>query len=116
MISEVGHYKTQWQVFFDASDNVKSDSGLSPIVTVNDVDKVAGDLPANVWVDDGATISYNYHGPIASASTTGKRYRWDSTSGLGQSLQSNTFQVANTGTVIGTYLEQYFLTVKREPS
>jgi len=109
-----GNYKTQWKVFFDASANVKSDTSPAPIVKVDGVNKTAGDLPFSKWVDDGSSVSYNYYSPVSS-SVAGKRYRWNSTNGLGQTLQSNTFTVTGTGSVTASYKTQYQLTIQANP-
>src|SRR5690348_1301553 len=100
-------YVTQYQVTFDASANVKGDS-TATIVTVDAAAKAAGSLPFSKFVDSGTSVMYSYSSPVASSGApTTTRYRWDSTSGLSQTLQSNTFNVTAAGTVTATYVAQY---------
>src|SRR5690242_7833707 len=103
-------YVTQYQVTFDASSNVKGDS-TATIVTVDAAAKAAGSLPFSKFVDSGTSVMYSYSSPVASSGApTTTRYRWDSTSGLSQTLQSNTFNVTAAGTVTATYVAQYKVT------
>jgi hypothetical protein len=102
-----GTYKTQYEITFDASNNVKGDS-TATIVTVGGNAKTSADLPFPTFVDDGGSIAYSYASNVAStAAPTTKRYRWDSTSGLSQTLQSNTITVSGAGTVTGDYKAQF---------
>jgi large repetitive protein len=103
-------YKTQYQVTFDASSNVKSDSGSATIVTVAGSAKAASALPFTTgWLDSGSTLAYSYASPIASSgSAATTRYLWSSTSGLSQTLQTNTITVSGTGIVTATYTPQTF--------
>jgi hypothetical protein len=97
----------QYQVTFDASVNVKDDS-TATIVTVDAAAKAAGSLPFSKFVDSGTSVMYSYSSPVASASAlTTTQYRWGSTSGLSQTLQSNTFNVTAPGTVTAAYVTQY---------
>src|SRR5690242_3714544 len=103
-------YVTQYQVTFDASSNVKGDS-TATIVTVDAAAKAAGSLPFSKFVDSGTSVMYSYASPVASSgSPSTTQYRWDSTSGLSQTLQSNTINVAAAGTVTATYVTQYQVT------
>src|SRR5690242_19775119 len=103
-------YVTQYQVTSDASANVKGDS-TATIVTVDAAAKAAGSLPFSKFVDSGTSVMYSYSSPVASSGApTTTRYRWDSTSGLSQTRQSNTFNVTAAGTVTATYVAQYKVT------
>src|SRR2546428_151963 len=103
-----GTYTAQFQVTFDASANVKAD-GTGTIVTVDASAKTASDLPFSKFVDSGASVTYSYTSPVTTAAAT-KQYRWTSTSGLLQTLQTNTFAVSSAGTVTGTYTAQFQVT------
>jgi uncharacterized repeat protein (TIGR02543 family) len=110
--SIVGHYTTQYKVTFDASSNAKAD-GSGTIVTVGGVAKTAGDLPFTAdWIDSGQSVTWAYSSPVTSTSSpTNTQYRWDFTTGLGQSGQSGSLTVTGSGTVTGNYVNQYYLTV-----
>jgi hypothetical protein len=107
-----GTYKTQYWITFTAS-GVGPDS-TDTVLTVNGVTKNLSQLPYTAWYDSGATITYSYASPISGAA--GKRYTWSSTSGLGQTGQSGSFTPSTAGTVTGTYVTQYELTMMAEPS
>jgi hypothetical protein len=96
----------QYQIIFDASSNVKTGS-TAHTVTVNSVDQTA---PYTTWMDGGAQATFAYKSPIQSSVSSNTRYSWISTSGLSQTLQSNTFTVSVPGTIIGTYKTQYKVT------
>ena len=107
-ITETANWKTQYQVTFDASSNVKGDSSVT-IVTVAGTGKTGAQLPYTNWYDSGSSLSYSYASPIASSSSPATtRYLWSSTSGLSQTLQSNTFIVGGTGNITATYTTQTF--------
>lgn len=59
-------------------------------------------------------IKYSYESPLASA-TTGKQYRWDSTSGTGsasgQTGQTGSFTLTSNSAVTAVYKTQYRLTM-----
>jgi hypothetical protein len=100
---------TQYYVTF-AQSGLSSDA-LGTVVTVGSAAKVYGDLPFSEWVDNGGSVTYSFASPVASAgSPSAIRYRWDSTSGLSQTLQSNTFTVSAAGTVTGSYVTQFYVT------
>ena len=106
-----GTYGTQFRVIFDASANVKGDSSVT-LVTVDAVGKTAAELPFTTgWKTSGVdSVTYAYVSPVASSSSPSTtRYVWASTSGLSQTLQSNTFTVSAAGTVLGTYGTQFNL-------
>ena len=102
------NFQTQYQVTFDASSNVKGDSSVT-LVTAGGNAKTGVQLPYTAWYNSSQSVTYNYVSPIASSgapSTT--RYLWSSTSGLSQTLQTNTFTVSAYGTVTATYTAQTF--------
>jgi hypothetical protein len=109
-ISISATYKTQYQVTFDASANVKGDSTANLVV----INTVGHTLPYTTgWLNSGVdTLNYAFQSPIASTgSPSTTRYLWTSTSstgGLGQTTQSNIFTVSGTGTITATYTTQTF--------
>lgn len=84
----------------DSTGTVVSISGTSGGVAVGPFNETAANLPFTQSFDSGATVTYSYSSPVATGSAT-KQYRWNTTSGLSQTLQSNTF------TVTATYITQY---------
>jgi len=107
------NYVTQWLISFTSS-GIGADTSTNTVVTVNGVNYAKGSLPYTAWYNNGASISYAYASPVYST-TTGKRYSWSSTSGLGQTAQSGTFSASATGTVTGTYVTQYQLIISVYP-
>jgi IPT/TIG domain len=96
-------YKTQYQVTFAASSNADGDSSVT-IVTVAGNPETGATLPYTAWYDSGSSLSYAFVGTVASSSSpSNTQYVWSSTTGLSQTLQTNTFTVTGTGTVTGTY-------------
>ena len=95
---------------FDASSNVKGDS-TGTIVTVGGSPKTTADLPYMTdWISSGTTLSWSFSSPVASSSyPSDRQYKWDSTSGLGQTGQSGVLTVTASGTIVGNY------EIKREP-
>jgi uncharacterized repeat protein (TIGR02543 family) len=111
-ITVTATYTTQYEVIFDASANVKGDSSAT-IVTVAGQAKSSSTLPFTTgWITSGGTVTWSYSSPVAStASPSGTRYSWASTSGLSQTTQSGTLTVTTFGTVTATYNAQYALSV-----
>jgi uncharacterized repeat protein (TIGR02543 family) len=78
------------------------------------------DLPKTfTGVASGASVSYSYLSTLAST-TTGKRYRWNTTSGTGSasgaSLQSGSFTVTSTSSVTATHMTQWQLSLATNPA
>jgi hypothetical protein len=109
--TDAATYGTQYQVTFDASSNVKSDS-TGTIVTVGGSPESASNLPYTTdWINSGSLLSWSFSSPVAStASPLGIQYRWNSTSGLGQTGQSGSLNVTAPGTIVGVYVTQYQIT------
>ena len=99
-------YNNQYQVTFDASSNVKTDSSTT-IVTVAGNNYNFAQLPYIGWFNAGS-LTYSYSSPIGSSSLSNTGYYWASTSGLTQTLQSNTFTLSGSGTITATYTTQTF--------
>jgi len=79
-------------------------SATGTIVTVNGVNVAYSSLPYSVTVSYGGTVTYTYYTPISS-STTGKRFRLISVTGL-----SSPITVTSSITIIGNYIKQYLVT------
>ena len=77
------------------------------------------DLPFNCdKTGAGGTerFTYSFTSPVSST-TAGKRYRWSSTSGYSQTLQSNTFTIGSTSaTLSASYIAQYSVSFAVSPS
>jgi hypothetical protein len=95
-------YYRQVSVIYTTS-GIGSDTSTT-IVTIDGVAYTQSQLPLTKWYNASLTSTYAY---VSLVDVTLKRYVWSSTSGLSQTLQSNTFTVTTGGTVIGTYIIQY---------
>jgi len=84
-------------------------TGLDPsatgtVLTVNGNPNGFVDLPLNVWVDSGSSITYAYGN--ASSSLAGKRFLLTSFTG-----PSSPATITNTAIVTGNYKTQYMITI-----
>jgi hypothetical protein len=104
-----GTYGIQWQVTYTSS-GISTDTSTNTVVTVDSVAKQKSQLPFSTWYNNGANSVYAFSSPV-STTDGDKRYPWSSTSGLSQTLQSNTFAVTAGGTVTGTYTIQWQVTI-----
>jgi len=78
-----------------------------PIVTIDSVNYNV--LPVSFWWNASSSHSFSYQSPLV-VSPNVKRYVWNSTSGLSDK-QSNSITVTTSGSIIGNYKTQYYLTV-----
>jgi hypothetical protein len=97
----------QWYITI-TSFGIDGDSS-GTVATLNGNAKTQALLPYSQWFNNGASCSYSFSSPVTATGT--KRYVWSSTSGLSQTLQSNSFTVSTYGTITGTYVTQYYITV-----
>ena len=97
------NYVTQYQVMFKQM-GIGGDTGTAVVLTVGSTTFAAGDLPDTQYWDTGTT--WTFGSPIATGSTD-KRYRLTSTA-------SGT--ITSAGTITGTYVAQYLLTLNISPS
>jgi hypothetical protein len=97
------NYVTQYQVMFKQM-GIGGDTGTAVVLTVGSTTFAAGDLPDTQYWDTGTT--WTFGSPIATGSTD-KRYRLTSTA-------SGT--ITSAGTITGTYVAQYLLTLNTSPS
>jgi hypothetical protein len=68
-----GTYKTQYKITVQQSGIGADVAAGTPIVTVNGTDQYLNTPLFSDWFDDGSTISYSFHSPVAST-MAGKRY------------------------------------------
>jgi len=99
-----GTYNTQWQVTVTSS-GISTDS-TGTVATLDGAAKTQAQLPYSAWFNNAYSLTYAFSSPV-STSDSNKRYTWSSTSGLSQTLQTNTFSVTAGGTITGTYGIQY---------
>ncbi len=99
-----GDTVTQYKVTITSSGISADSSGT--VVTLDGQAKTQAQLPYDRWCISGYSLTYTFANPV-STTDSNKRYAWSSTSGLSQTLVSNTFAVSATGTITGTYTVQY---------
>ena len=95
---------------YEAANNIGLDgTAIGAVVTVNGVTKTYADLPYNIWIDSGASVTYSYSS-IVSSSVPGKQFILVDVTG-----PTSPITVTGPTTVIGNYKTQYYLTVKTDP-
>ena len=100
-----GNYVTQFRVSFDQS-GIGGDTGTNTVVTVGGDAKAAGVLPFSAFHDAGSSVTFAYESLVQTAPASGKRYRWDTTTG-DAAAQSGSVLVNAAKAVTGTYKVQY---------
>ncbi len=110
--SVTGNYvvHTKCQITFDTTGLDIDPSGT--IVTIDGVNYGLTNLPVSFWWDTGSSHTYTFTEIINVGS--GKRYVLDSVTGL-STLPSGTIIVSWTGSTIGHYKTQYYLTLATNP-
>jgi len=103
------YYETQYEVTFSQS-GVGSNF-TETIVTIDEKEYNATNLPVSFWWDNGTTRTFAFQSPLV-VTPNAKRYVWDSTSGL-SSLQIDSLTVSGSGSVIGSYKTQFYLTLAK---
>ena len=105
-LAVAGNYKTQYQVTFDQSGVGTDFAGT--VVTIDSSSYGVSGLPtAPFWWDQGSSHSFAFASPLVVNAT--KQYAWTSTSGL-SSLQSGTLTISTSGSVVGNYVVQNWIT------
>ena len=84
------------------------------VLTVDGTGYSYSNLPITFVWPYGSQHSFSWSSPVSS-STPGKRYVWQSTSGL-STAQSGTITATQPGSVTATYGIQYYLTMQVSPS
>jgi hypothetical protein len=105
------NYVAQYVVVFEQS-GVGSDF-TGTVVTIDTINYNVTSLPATFYWDNGTTHSFDFNSPL-TVTANGEQYVWTSTSGL-SALQTDFINVATFGTVAGTYVTQYYLSVTTSP-
>jgi hypothetical protein len=109
------NYTTQYQVNFTISGiDIDATGTIATITTMSQRKTMNQDqLRDTDWYNFTSRIDYAFLPTVPTAD--GKRYSWRSTSGLGQTGLTGTFNVTQAGTVTGNYGTQYELDVKLNP-
>jgi hypothetical protein len=111
--SVIGNYvaQTKYQVTFDQT-GIGTDYD-DVVVVVDGVDLNRSELSYSFWWDAGSNHSFAFQSPLLVIPNA-KMYLWNSTSGL-STLQSGTITVTASGSIIGNYKTQYYLTLVTSP-
>ena len=101
-----GNYKTQYEITFDQTGVGTDFTGT--VVTIDGIDYTVNELPTEpaFWWDNCSSHDFSFASPL---SVDGKKYVWESTSGL-SNLQSGTLHVETSGSVVGSYVEHNSIT------
>jgi len=97
-----GNYVTQWQLTFTASGlpiGGSSVTGTNTVVTVNAVNKTAGQLAFSDWYDNGTNLPYVYSTTISTDPASSVQYELSN----GGSLPSSPINVTSAQTITGNY-------------
>jgi hypothetical protein len=101
------NYAVQYNVTFNQSGVDPDFTGT--VVTVDSVNYAVGGLHHSFWWDNSSSHNFAFQSPLI-VTANNKQYVWTSTTGL-SALQSGTMPVSSSGSVIGNYKTQYYLTV-----
>ncbi|MBS7610051.1 hypothetical protein KEJ19_05745 [Candidatus Bathyarchaeota archaeon] len=99
-------YVAQYSISFDQS-GVGSDF-QGPIITIDEVQYEAPEVPKTCWWDEGTLHSFSYEGVLSV--DAGKRYVWMNATGLCE-LQEATLNITAPGSVTANYGTLYYLKV-----
>jgi hypothetical protein len=112
--SVTGNYsmETKYQITF-------SQNGVGPdfngtVVTIDGTSYTVVDLPVSFWWDPSSIHTFAYQSPLV-VTQNGEQYIWTSTSGL-STMQSDNITVTASGSMTGSYITQYYLTLVTSPS
>jgi len=103
----VANYVVQYKITFSQSGVGTDFTGT--VVRVDGRDYGVLDLSVSLWWDKDSTHTFAFQSPLVVTSNA-KQYVWTSTTGL-STLQSDSMTVSGSGSVIGNYKTQYYLTV-----
>jgi hypothetical protein len=104
-----GNYTTQtmYQITFNQS-GINSDyTGTVIVIDGTNYNRTA--LPVSFMWKAGSVHNFNFQSPL-TISPNSKQYVWNSTSGL-STLRNGTITVSTSGSIVGNYKTQYYLTV-----
>jgi len=105
------NYVVQYKVTFDQT-GVGTDF-TDTVVIIDGINYGVAGLPVSFWYDSGSLHSFAFQSPLVVIPDA-KQYVWASTTGL-STLQADTITVGVSGSIIGNYKTQYYLTVKTFP-
>jgi hypothetical protein len=107
-----GNYspQTSFQVTFDQT-GVAADFN-DTVVTIDGVDYNVMQLPVSFWWSTGSSHTFSFASPLTVNAE--KRYVWTTTTGL-SSLQTGSISASSTGSVIGNYKTQYYVSLATDP-
>ena len=111
--SVTGNYAAEYkyQVTFDQT-GVNTDFA-DTVVTIDGVNYNVSTLPVSFWWNSSLTHTFTYQSPLI-VTLNGKQYVWTSTTGL-SSAQSGSITVTTSGSIIGNYKTQYYLSLATSP-
>jgi hypothetical protein len=102
------NWKTQYLITFDQTGVGGDFAGT--VVTIDGTNYGYGDLPAAFWWDSGSPHTFAFQSSL-TVTADEKQYVWNTTSGtLGETVQSDSITVGASGTVVGNYKTQWYLT------
>jgi parallel beta-helix repeat protein len=104
-----GNYTTQtmYQITFNQS-GINSDyTGTVIVIDGTNYNRTA--LPVSFMWKAGSVHNFTFQSPL-TISPNSKQYVWNSTSGL-STLRNGTITVSTSGSIVGNYKTQYYLTV-----
>jgi len=111
----IAEYVTQYEVSFATNGLGEDTSGI--ILTLNDRTLTLSQLnslPTEIeWYNSSLPVNYAFSS-YANSTTDGKRYKWDSTSGLEHAGLAGIVKASAPVTVTGNYKTQYSLMVDKE--
>jgi len=107
--SVTGNYtvKAKYQITFDQLGVGSDFTGTVVVIDGTSYSRTA--LPVSFLWDAGSVHNFTFQSPL-TVSPNGKRYLWTSTTGL-STLQSGSITVSTSGSIVGNYKTQYYLTV-----
>ena len=107
------NWQKQYRVTFDQT-GVGGDFADTVLVVDGTRSFGVNGLPVSFWGDDGSVHSFAFQSPLVVAANV-KQYVWTSTSGL-STQQSGSITVSSSGSVVGNYKTQFYLTMQVNPS
>jgi len=106
------NYVTQYYITFDQT-GVGSDF-TGTVATIDTTGYGVSGLPVSFWWDENSEHSFAFQSPLV-VTPNAKQFVWTSTTGLSSAQSDPTFEVTTSGSIIGNYKTQYYLTVKTRP-
>jgi len=101
------NYAVQYNITFNQSGASPGFTGT--IAIIDSINYNASGLRVSFWWDNSSSHNFAFQSPLI-VTANNKQYVWTSTTGLSV-LQSGTMPVSSSGSVIGNYKTQYYLTV-----